>query len=73
MLARDSLPRVHDVGPDGTAIPHTSTPLRDARSHDEAPPAVGCMAMRPLRAPGSGSAGLAPGPDPRGAPAGSGG
>ena len=42
---------MHDVGPDGTVIPHASTQLRDARSHDEATPLAARVAMRPLRAP----------------------
>jgi hypothetical protein len=56
--ASDSRPPLHDIGLDGTTIPHASTPLRDARSHGEATPLVVCMATRPLHVPGSVYAGL---------------
>jgi len=44
-------PRVYDFGPDGTAIPQATMPLRDARTQDEAIPLVVRVAMRPLCPP----------------------
>src|SRR4029453_18854896 len=73
LAARDRLPRIHDNRPDGTTIPHASTPLRGGRRHDTAPPLAVHRATRPRRAPGSVSAGRDPGPGPPRAPRGSGG
>ncbi len=73
LAASDSLPRVHDVGPDGTAIAQASTPLRDPRGRDEPIPLATHMATLPRRAPVTAHVGLPPRPASRGEPARSGG
>src|SRR6266566_5253627 len=51
LAASDSLPRMHDGGPDGTVIPYTLTQLRDARRQAAATPHAARMATRPLHGP----------------------